>query len=470
MMLPPESAILQKTRRDSPIGVDAAFLVSPTPFFCFTGSRFPLSTQSLIDALAGLSPDADKATLMAAVDNSVSQIVKELGQSKGSVKPELINATRVTLQFLEVCKDLNDPDFSSRTKERANELLQAFGRVQGADAAHAEAAAAKPRKKKKRPVKKGAKGKRPAGAKAKKPEGNPDETSDFMNALVAAFRKYARRRAMLWYVPVHKIVPTPYVLSTKFADNLEAAIEAYFRPKFALNRRILVMNDDLKAQGYEEKAFFAVFDGPKKGNPIRTVWDDGLKEIVRHLSGTAESDKKVQTKSKVKEKPKKGIGNLFGLLGVDKEEKVIERDVEVDTTARDNALAFWNTIAGPDVEYDPPTIEDMAFLHGLFEYHPEDIDSAQQGVVQFLKQEFGSSEAREGAARDNLNELLRSSAECAGELTALWAYLMHPKEFGYSVFKSFTSSQGTTPEQRRDALPLFLRWIPDFTEQTPPRP
>lgn len=446
--------------------VTTTAVAKPKHYTKTTVQSFPLSTQSLIDALAGLSPDADKATLIAAVDRSVDEIVKELAQSDGRVKPELMNATRVTLQFLEVCKDLNDPEFSSRTKERANELLHAFGRIQGADAAHAEAEAAKPRRKKKRPMKKGAKRRKRS---SKTSETNPDESTDFMNALVAALRKYLRRRAMLWYVPVHKITPTPFVLSTKFADNLETAIDQYFRPKFAINRRILVMSDDLKADGFDERAFFAVFDGPKKGNAVRTVWDEGLKEVVRHLSGTAEADKKVQAKSKTAEKPKKGIANLFGFLGGGEEKKDIELKVEVDTTARDAAFAFWNTIAGPDVDYDPPKIEDMAFLHGLFEYHPDDIDSAQQGVVQFLKQEFGSNEAREGAARDNLNELLRSSAECAGELTALWAYLMNPKEFSYPVFKSFTSSQGTTPEQRRDALPIFLRWVPDFTEQTPPR-
>ena len=76
--------------------------------------------------------------------------------------------------------------------------------------------------------------------------------------------------------------------------------------------------------------------------------------------------------------------------------------------------------------------------------------------------------AREGAARDHLNALLKDTAPCSGELTALWVYLTAKDAFGYNVFKSFTSSHGTSAEQRRRALPYFLRWIPDFTEQEAP--
>ena len=92
----------------------------------------------------------------------------------------------------------------------------------------------------------------------------------------------------------------------------------------------------------------------------------------------------------------------------------------------------------------------------------------RQAVKQMLQQEYGSNQAREGAARDHLNALIKDTAPCSGELTALWVYLTAKDAFGYNVFKSFTSSHGTNAEQRRRALPYFLRWIPDFTEQEAP--
>ena len=428
-----------------------------------------MSTQSIINALAGLSPNTDKATLMAAVDKAVDGIVQELdAQAGGKVRPDLLQATQTTLTFLEACGQMKDPEFTQRARIRASELLEAFGKVSAGTAAEGDDA---PRRKKrrKRPAGadakpgKAAKGK-PAAAKPQKPSkpSKPWEDSPFTEAFTENICKYLRKRAMLWYVPQHTLTPTPFPLSTRFGDNLVTAIKEHFLHRFFTNRRIMVLEDELKPKNFEESAFRAVFDKPKKQNPVRTIWEDGLNDIERFLT-----DDKPQQQKAVKTKVKtKKTGGFLGFF--QKEEKVVEREVEDDTTELDHAKAFWNTIAGPEVSYSPPKMEDFIFLKSLFEYYPEQVDEEQQAVKQMLQQEYGSNQAREGAARDHLNALIKDTAPCSGELTALWAYLSAKDAFGYNVFKSFTSSHGTSAEQRKRALPYFLRWIPDFTEQEAP--
>ena len=232
--------------------------------------------------------------------------------------------------------------------------------------------------------------------------------------------------------------------------------------RFFMNRRIMVLEDELKAKNFQESAFHELFDQPKKSNPVRTIWEDGVNEIKQLLSGDVpQQPKAVKTKTKVKK-----TGGFLGFF--QKEEKIVERAAEADTTELDHAKAFWDTIAGPEVTYSPPDMDDFVFLLSLFEYYPEQVEEEQEAVKQMLQQEYGSNQAREGAARDHLNALLKDTAPCSGELTALWVYLTAKDAFGYNVFKSFTSSHGTSAEQRRRALPYFLRWIPDFTEQEAP--
>lgn len=421
-----------------------------------------MGTQNIIDALAGLSPETDKGTLIKAVDTAVDGILGELDTS-GAQKPapDLLKATEVTLHFLEACQEMKDPDFTRHTRERATELLEAYGKIQDGGGAKA-----KPKKRRRKAKPKDAAGagakKRPRKKKKAKPKADLlYEPTPFTEAFTAALCKFLRQRAMLWYVPQHNLTPTPFPLSSTFGDNLVTALENHFMHRFFNNRRILVMDDDFKGSDYAESAFFEAFIQPKKRNPIRTVWDDGLRTVHRLLT-EGETEKKVETKTKTKKK-----GGLFGFFA--KEEKTVDRKVEIDDSDLKAAQAFWDAIAGSHVKYDPPQIEDFIFLHGLFEFDPETIENDQNGTQQLLRQEFGSSQTREGAARDHLNELISSSAEYAGELTALWAYLMNPKEFGYDVFKSFTSSHGTTPEQRKNSLPVFLRWVKDFSELDKPR-
>lgn len=440
------------------------------------GASFPggsvLGTQSILNALAGLSPKADKATLMKAVDTAVDGILKELnGANGGPVKPDVLKATQTTLTFLAACRDLKDPEFTARARSRANDLLEAFGKVSGGDAAPEGGAKKKKRKKRPPGAEKGAdkdagKGKKakpgatPKAAPAKKDK--PYEETPFTQIFTEQLCKYLRKRAMLWYVPQHNITPSPFPMATRFGDNLVTAIKTHFMHRFFTNRRILVLEDEMKARNFEDAAFVEAFDRPKKANPVRTIWEDGVRDIERLLTqGEKAPPKEVKTKVKTKK-----TGGFFGFF--QKEEKVVEREAATDTTELDHAKGFWNTIAGKDVTYSPPRMEDFIFLLSLFEYYPSQVESEQAAVKQMLLQEYGSNQSREGAARDHLNALMKDTAPCSGELTALWAYLMLNKEFSYSVFKSFTSSHGTTPEQRKRALPYFLRWVPDFTEQEAP--
>ncbi|MDT8288035.1 MAG: hypothetical protein RQ748_13075, partial [Elusimicrobiales bacterium] len=270
-----------------------------------------MSTQSIITALAGLSPDTDKAALMTAVDDAVKGIVEELdAQAGGKVRPDLLRATQATLTFLEACGQLKDPEFTQRARIHASELLEAFGRVSADDP---------PRRKKRRK-------KRPAGTDAKpgkaaqgktakgkpgtakkaasaKPaqRGKPWEDSPFTEAFTENVCKYLRKRAMLWYVPQHTLTPTPFPLSTRFGDNLVTAIKEHFMHRFFTNRRILVLEDELKPRNFAEDAFREVFDKPKKANPVRTIWEDGLNDIQFLLTDDKpQVQKAVKSKTKVK--------------------------------------------------------------------------------------------------------------------------------------------------------------------------
>lgn len=212
-----------------------------------------LSTQSIINALAGLSPDTDKATLMTAVDKAVDGIVKELkANAGGKVQPDVVEATQTTLNFLEACGQLKDPEFTQRARIRASELLEAFGKVSGDTDA--------PKRKKRRKKRPAGADAKPAAAKgkpakgkpvAKKPAaaakpGKPWEDTPFTEAFTEQICKYLRKRAMLWYVPQHTLTPTPFPLSTRFGDNLVMAIKEHFMHRFFTNRRIMVLGDDLR--------------------------------------------------------------------------------------------------------------------------------------------------------------------------------------------------------------------------------
>ena len=435
-----------------------------------------MGTQSILNALAGLTPNTDKATLMNAVDDAVNGILRELnGSDGGPVRPEILQATQTTLTFLAACRDLKDPEFTARAKTRANELLEAFDKVSSDAPAGGEAR--RKRRKKRPPAGNDAKAAKDAGKDAKKAKPGakpaakparpakkekPWEDSPFTEAFTEYLSKYLRKRAMLWYVPQHSLTPTPFPMATRFGDNLVTAIKAHFMHRFFTNRRIMVLEDELKPSGYEEKAFFELFDKPKKQNPVRTIWEDGLRDIELLLT---EGDKGKAQPAKTKTTTKK-TGGFLGFF--QKTEKVVERQAVADNTELNHAKGFWKTIAGPEVTYSPPKMEDFIFLKSLFEYYPSQVESEQGAVKQMLQQEYGSNQAREGAARDHLNQLMKDTAPCSGELTALWAYLMCKNEFSYSIFKSFTSSHGTTPEQRKRALPYFLRWVPDYTEQEAP--
>ncbi|MEQ9554693.1 MAG: hypothetical protein RIG67_02915, partial [Rhodospirillales bacterium] len=333
-----------------------------------------MSTQSIINALADLSPDTDKATLMTAVDKAVDGIVKELkANAGGKVQPDVVQATQTTLTFLEACGQLKDPEFTQRARIRASELLDAFDKASNGDA---------PRRKKRRKKRPAGADAKPAAAKGKPTKGKPAakkpaaaakpskpwEDTPFTEAFTEQICKYLRKRAMLWYVPQHTLTPTPFPLSTRFGDNLVTAIKEHFMHRFFTNRRIMVLGDDLKARNFEESAFREIFDMPKKQNPVRSMWEDGLGDIERFLT----SDKPPPQKSAKTKVTTKKTGGFLGFF--QKEEKVVEREAVADTSELDHAKGFWNTLAGPEVTYSPPTMEDFIFLKSLFEYYPEQVD------------------------------------------------------------------------------------------------
>lgn len=412
-----------------------------------------------MDALAGLTPDTDKTTLMNTVDSAVAEIVTELGS--GQASPEILKATQMTLDFLQVCQDMKDPEFSQRARIRASELLDAFEKAKTGDDGDGA-----PKRKKRRRKRKadavGPDGKPRRRKRKKKPVVDKGwEDTPFTEAFTEYFCKFIRRRAMIWFVPEHTLTPTPFPLASRFGDNLVTAVKEHFIHRFFMNRRVMVLEADLKPGGYTEEDFMKEFRKRKSDNPVRGVWEDGLRDIKRLLT---QGPVAPQAKTKVTKKKKAG---LFGFF--QKEEKVVERQTNTVDPDLEHAKAFWKIVAGPEVTYDPPDLEkDFFFLESLFDYIPGDMDDIQQQTLQLLRQEKGNRESREGAFRDHLNEMIQDLQMPAGELNALWVYLMSKGDFDYGTFKSFTSSHGTTPGQRKSGLPYFLRWLPDYTDMEAP--
>jgi len=146
-----------------------------------------------------------------------------------------------------------------------------------------------------------------------------------------------------------------------------------------------------------------------------------------------------------------------------------EKD-EADGTVYDLDLAkqVWQAFeaGGVDGNFDPPRLSDVPIIMGSFDFDLDALDAAKTTVKQLIQQE-SSGAAREGVTRDFLNQQFKALAPNCGEMLALWTYFQHRDQFNYKVLRSFQASHGQNPQQRKSYLPLFMRWVPDFTHLKP---
>lgn len=77
--------------------------------------------------LVNLAPDTDKETLIAAIDDAVTQTLSELANhEKGDIRPAILVQVQTALVFLERCLAFKDNEFSSFARKRAAELERAL--------------------------------------------------------------------------------------------------------------------------------------------------------------------------------------------------------------------------------------------------------------------------------------------------------------------------------------------------------
>lgn len=87
----------------------------------------PVGGVNAFAQLMNLGANTDKATLMAVIDNAVTQILSELANHEaGDLTPDILVKVQTALSFLEKCLAFKDQEFSAFARKRAGELENAL--------------------------------------------------------------------------------------------------------------------------------------------------------------------------------------------------------------------------------------------------------------------------------------------------------------------------------------------------------
>ncbi len=87
----------------------------------------PVGGVNAFAQLMNLEPNTDKVTLMAVIDNAVTQILSELANHEaGDLTPDILVKVQTALSFLEKCLAFKDQEFSAFARKRAGELENAL--------------------------------------------------------------------------------------------------------------------------------------------------------------------------------------------------------------------------------------------------------------------------------------------------------------------------------------------------------
>ena len=83
----------------------------------------PGATSSILANLAQLSPDSDKASVIAAIHKAVDDLMSQLTVNANAVAdPKFVEQTKQTILFLEACTAFPDPEFIEQAHRRMMEL------------------------------------------------------------------------------------------------------------------------------------------------------------------------------------------------------------------------------------------------------------------------------------------------------------------------------------------------------------
>lgn len=373
---------------------------------------------NILSTIASVPPDADKGTLVAAIDQTVDSVIAGMDSLEGEAPPpDLLKAAQVTIGFLQACGELGDDEFRSFIKTRAGELQEEFLAAAG------------------------------GGEKAEKPTHD-----NFEDAFADYFCEFILSRLEPFYLEEDE-APFPYVLNPRFSVALEKAIRDQVLPDILSHRRVRGLADSVSRENLHKRFFFAEFSKAEEGNVVRLLWTNAMRDFAAVIQSADQAAKSGDKKAKKKK------GGFF-------KKKDATPPVKSVSNRAAKAEAFWKTLADGAKEhaYDAPKAEDMDLFAALMDYKIADIDENKTAIRQLLMQEKAPVDddfGREGATRDHLYKLVERMVPHCGELITLWAYYAYRDIFRADILRSFIAGQGTSDEQRKRKIPMFWRWCED---------
>jgi len=416
-----------------------------------------VSANSVLANLAQLSPDSDKASVIAAIDEAVDDLIGQVQSSaNATADPEFLEQTKQTIIFLEACTGFPDPEFTEHSRKR---MLELQGVLVGSETPSAEPDQA--------PLPDAPEAAAGDTTPAPAPEPSPETLLSFEEVFTDSLCKFITDRLALFHVPQppDELLDNhdgliPYPLSLEFSTDLENVIRTHFIQPILQSRNMKILAGGVGQNDLNEAYFMNIFNLPKRENVVRTLWGSQW-DIVKAAIHSQETAQKqaAQTQSGGRGKKKESlIGRMFS-----KKAKAPKGPVQ-PAAGSDTAigLAIWAELTQTSgKEYDPPKPEEIGLFDALFDYKPGTINKRKVAVEQLLRQEVGDQEGREGSSRLYMARMVMELPPHCGELIALSAYYEHQEIFSPEVLKAYLASQATSESGRRTALPLFLRWVPD---------
>lgn len=378
-----------------------------------------INLEDILATIGSVPPDADKDTLVAAIDKTVDSVIAGIAElDEETPPPDLLKAAQVTIEFLQACGEMGDGEFRAHIKARAGELHEEFAAAVGGGAAEQE-----------------------------KPTHD-----NFADAFSDYFCEFICSRLEPFYLEAGE-APLPYVLNPAFAGPLEKAIREQVLPDILNHRRVRNLADSVSQDILFKRTFFEEFSKPENENVVRLLWTNAMQDFGAVINSAEDTAKESGKKTKKKK------GGLFK-----KKDKEPPKKSVSDRGAK--AEAFWKILRdGAQKDgYDAPKAEDMDLFEALMDYKTGEINENKTAIGQLLVQEKAAGEdegAREGATRDYLYKIVDRMWPHCGEMITLWAYHTYRDMFTPDILRSFISGQGTTDEARQRKIPMFWRWTED---------
>ena len=419
----------------------------------------PAATISILANRAQLSPDSDKASVIAAIHEAVDDLLSQLTANSNAVaNTKFLEQAKQTILFLEACTAFPDPEFIEQSRRC---LMELQGQLLSANDMESKPGDGS----KSIPAKDTAAVDAPAPAA---PDIIPEAALvNFEEVFTDNLCKFVCDRLALFHIsqPPDRLLERhdgkiPYILSREFTTVLEDVIRNKFAAPILLSRNIKILAGNVSQKDMNEAYFMNVFNLPKRENVVRALWSSqwDIVKAALHSQQSAQAECAQGLsggRGKGKQSP---LGQIFP-----KKEKAPCRPVALPA-ASDTAigLEIWSTLNDKKGrEFDPPKPEEIGLFDALFDYKPGTINKRKVAAEQLLRQEVSDQEAREGPSRQYMSRMVMDLPPHCGELIALWAYYEHNDIFYPRVLKAYLASQATNVKDRKAALPLFLRWVDD---------